>query len=467
MKTTRIIAAPVALVATVTLWSGAAQAANDWSDWQGLPDRYQGKILFRLQPVSKKGGYRYQLRNDYGQKVTVQFAIAGTDTEGAPLRDEKTLILEPGERKTRSDEQSVPYANLTNAAVRSIQFSGEIPKPELGGFYSASILIPALQKAIKSAEQTAAAADRDRSDAESSEIAARTGQDNPRTVSVGDGTISGSTVGNVVNQQEVSKQAGERAQQAHEQAHEQVKSLKQQLADAQAADAQAKAGERALQAALTAPAAKATSASPSTVSVPVATSGLVATATGTLSPPATSSAAPGAAGVPADKPTLSAKEMKSLYQSAQDAFGKKNWVGVESVLKPLLAGSGDAIKESDRANLYYRLGTAYDNDNKAPEAEAAYAQAVHLGIRDDSLYNNLATVEYSQNKFPEAEQSEQAAIKIKDSDASYYFNLGLIQAAQQKYADAAASYKSALHLDPGNAQIKKHLDDVQKAIPSK
>jgi tetratricopeptide (TPR) repeat protein len=438
---------PAALVRSAVAFAATAAVAfpalaADWTDYQPLPDHYQGLVAVRYRALAKQAGYEYQFRNNYGQKVTIKFVTHGKDAGSAAVSAEGSIVLEPGEQTVTGDKQRLAYRELTGAGVTEIHFSGAAPKPTLGGFYAPSVEVPALEKALTAAAKQANAADRAQSAADQAQASLRgsvgAGKGAPGASHSENDPIAGAGIGDVQAGASGAKDAAERAQKARQMAA----GLERQLKEARADDAQAKAaGEARLQEALTATTAP--TAAPATGKSPIML-----------------------AGDPA-RPALSADKMKALYQAAQDANKNKDWPGVEAALKPLLAGSGTAIKEKDRADLYYRLGTAYDNDNKPAEADAAYSEAIRLGVNDDALFNELATVQYSENKYAAAEASEQSAIKLKATDSSYFFNLGLIFSAQNKDKDAEAAYRNALHLDPNNDQIKKHLQDAVAAQKGK
>ena len=419
--------------------------AADWSDWRAMPDSFQGKVAFRFAPTGKKAGYEYQLRNGYDQKVTIKLLVAGTDEGGAAVSGEQTIALDQGVQSATPAGQKVVYKSMTSVALRAIMFTAAKPKPTAGGFYVPNSEIPALEKAIAQAEKNLKDADHAASAANQAQasVRAQVGSGKGDTSrGGGDERIGATGVGSVVSGQSGATRSAETALKVQER----VVQLKKQLAAAKEADviAQADAEKRA-QAAL---------ASGESTVPPATVAGVSA------APPTTTES--GVSPLTLAKPTLSVDQMKGYSKQAKDALNKKDWPGVEASLKPLLAGSGNAIKDKDRADLYFKLGTAYDNDNKPADAETAYSEAIRLGKQDESLYNNLATVQYSASKFAEAEVSEQAAIKLKSDDASYYFNLGLICAAQNKNKEAEAAYRNALRLDPNNEQIKTHLTDIQK-----
>lgn len=108
-----------------------------------------------------------------------------------------------------------------------------------------------------------------------------------------------------------------------------------------------------------------------------------------------------------------------------------------------------ALREHmDTADIYNRLGIAYQQVNDLGKAKKYYQQAIKKDKLSARYRNNLGTVYFMQKKWKDAGKQFRQAIKLDPTKATYFVNLGGVLFARKKYPEAIASFRSALRIDP-------------------
>jgi Flp pilus assembly protein TadD len=98
------------------------------------------------------------------------------------------------------------------------------------------------------------------------------------------------------------------------------------------------------------------------------------------------------------------------------------------------------------------------------EAELAYRDALRVNKDHPGIMNNLAFLLASQNlRLEEALGLAQAAVLASPTRGNYLDTLGMVQLARGDTAAARQSFEKALALEPGNAAIKRHLEQLPVA----
>lgn len=100
------------------------------------------------------------------------------------------------------------------------------------------------------------------------------------------------------------------------------------------------------------------------------------------------------------------------------------------------------------AQIYNKIGIAYQRMAKDEEAIENYAQATRLDHKFAAPYNNLGTVYFHENDNKRAQQLYKKSIKLDAATAPFWSNLGAVYMAERRYSDGAEAYEKAYLLDP-------------------
>ena len=100
------------------------------------------------------------------------------------------------------------------------------------------------------------------------------------------------------------------------------------------------------------------------------------------------------------------------------------------------------------AEIYNKIGIAYQRMARDQEAIENYGQATLLDRKFAAPYNNLGTVYFHQNDNKRAKQLYQKSIKLDAATAPFWSNLGAVYMAERKYSDGAEAYEKAFLIDP-------------------
>jgi len=101
------------------------------------------------------------------------------------------------------------------------------------------------------------------------------------------------------------------------------------------------------------------------------------------------------------------------------------------------------------AELFNKVGIAYQELGQDALAEHFYKKALHADGKFAPALNNLGTVEYSRQRFGKAIRYYKRAVAIGgDNLAPIYTNLGYAFCGVKLYPQAMASFGKALALDP-------------------
>jgi tetratricopeptide (TPR) repeat protein len=100
------------------------------------------------------------------------------------------------------------------------------------------------------------------------------------------------------------------------------------------------------------------------------------------------------------------------------------------------------------AELYNKIGIAYQRMANDDDAIANYGQATRLDRKFAAPYNNLGTIYFHQKDNKRAQQLYKKSIKLDAATAPFWSNLGAVYMVQRKYSDGAEAYEKAFLLDP-------------------
>ena len=120
---------------------------------------------------------------------------------------------------------------------------------------------------------------------------------------------------------------------------------------------------------------------------------------------------------------------------------------------------GAVIRDTRRAEEYFRAGSALDDGNEANVEEAAFAyrKALECDPYLVAALINLANIHYSSNELAEAQALYERAINLEPDFFEAHFNLGNIHHDLGRFNDALSCYVEALRLNPAYADANFYL----------
>jgi Tfp pilus assembly protein PilF len=120
---------------------------------------------------------------------------------------------------------------------------------------------------------------------------------------------------------------------------------------------------------------------------------------------------------------------------------------------------------SDSADVWNKMGIAYQMMFNLQNAERCYKKSLKLDPKNAAVLNNLGTVYDSLKNFSSAERMYRKALKVDANSALILKNLGTDLMAQHRYKQGWVTYQAALALDPhifqDNATL--HVDNPASA----
>jgi Tfp pilus assembly protein PilF len=102
----------------------------------------------------------------------------------------------------------------------------------------------------------------------------------------------------------------------------------------------------------------------------------------------------------------------------------------------------------DSAEIWNKMGVAYQMMLNTQEASRCYRESIRLGPSNASVINNLGTIYDSLGEYRNAERMYRQALKIDPHSALILKNLGTNLLAQHRDKKGWSAYQSALAIDP-------------------
>jgi tetratricopeptide (TPR) repeat protein len=102
----------------------------------------------------------------------------------------------------------------------------------------------------------------------------------------------------------------------------------------------------------------------------------------------------------------------------------------------------------DSAEVWNKMGVAYQLLFNLDDAGHCYEQALRLEPKNSVVLNNLGTVYVSLKQFSRAERTYRKALKVNPKSALVHKNLGTALLAEHKYKKGWEEYQNALADDP-------------------
>lgn len=109
-------------------------------------------------------------------------------------------------------------------------------------------------------------------------------------------------------------------------------------------------------------------------------------------------------------------------------------------------------------------GNAFVKEKKYKEALDCYSKAIEIDPKDPILYSNRAAMHINLTQLDEAIKDADKAIELKPEYGKAYIRKG--DALKKKGDETAAleTYKKGLEKEPGNAQLKQAIDELEATL---
>ncbi|MGH9430650.1 MAG: tetratricopeptide repeat protein [Terriglobia bacterium] len=143
-----------------------------------------------------------------------------------------------------------------------------------------------------------------------------------------------------------------------------------------------------------------------------------------------------------------------LFNSAQEAMGRKDYASAVTALKELLKTAPDAPA------VWFNLGYAYTGLRQYQQAVQAYQKTVNLKPDLYAARLNLGILLVNLKHADEAFEQIQKAESLKPGDPKVHLFAGRALTLEGKQADAEKEFREALKLDPHLAVAQYNLGQL-------
>ena len=117
----------------------------------------------------------------------------------------------------------------------------------------------------------------------------------------------------------------------------------------------------------------------------------------------------------------------------------------------------------DSADVWNKMGVAYQLLYNVTDAERCYQAAIRLDPHNGTAINNMGSIYMAQKQYSTAEKAYRKAVKLDPHSALFRKNLGTALLADHKYKKGWEAYQAALAIDP---QIFDHVTSVRVENPA-
>lgn len=153
---------------------------------------------------------------------------------------------------------------------------------------------------------------------------------------------------------------------------------------------------------------------------------------------------------------------QTLFEKAQAATDKKKYIEAVGLFNELLANDPKDFQ------AWSELGTVYLIEQKAAEAEKAYASALDIRPKFFLALMNLGRLRMMQKNFEGAVAPLSVAVEVKPASAEANYYLGESYLQVKKGSKAVGYLNQALKLDPvGKADAHLRLATLYNAVGMK
>jgi tetratricopeptide (TPR) repeat protein len=176
---------------------------------------------------------------------------------------------------------------------------------------------------------------------------------------------------------------------------------------------------------------------------------------------------------PAPKPVTEVKppEPESVTKEPPTDYNRRDYL---AVLKQLKLGEEGALPKLEKLSqqapaleyIFTNLGIAYFNQEKYPEAQAAFERAISQNKDDAIAYNHLGILTRIRGEFEKSRQHYDRAINIDNEYAAAHLNLGILfDIYIQDIEQALAHYRKYQSLTNNeNKAVAGWIVDIERRI---
>jgi len=147
----------------------------------------------------------------------------------------------------------------------------------------------------------------------------------------------------------------------------------------------------------------------------------------------------------------------SLEQRADIYMARKAYVDAADYYQRALKQDGFS-----NAQLWNKLGIAYQQQGNHHAARKAYNKALHRRKDFSEAWNNIGTTYFFENKYSKSIKYYLRSLQGNPHSAPVRLNLGTAYYHKKKYAEAVEEYRQALMLDPNVLKDRTTLGTVME-----
>jgi Tfp pilus assembly protein PilF len=129
----------------------------------------------------------------------------------------------------------------------------------------------------------------------------------------------------------------------------------------------------------------------------------------------------------------------------------------ENRLPEAEAQYADALRIDPSATSHYNLGEVYMREGRIPEAIDQYRATVRLDPDYLKAHNNLGGLLHREGRLDEAAAELREAMRLSPETPNIHFNLGNVLADAGRFDEAIAQYRAAVRLKPDYALAHRNL----------
>lgn len=153
-------------------------------------------------------------------------------------------------------------------------------------------------------------------------------------------------------------------------------------------------------------------------------------------------------------------EATTLARQGSQAAKAGNWDAAIDAFRK--AAEMDQKWSSSLSAALQQRGAIYMKDQKFPEAEADFTEALKINPHDAGSHERRAYVEMKLNNFDKALEDYNDAIKINPHEIRYYLLRSYIYETKGDIQNSMADTDRVLKMDKKNAEAKARKERLQK-----
>lgn len=155
-------------------------------------------------------------------------------------------------------------------------------------------------------------------------------------------------------------------------------------------------------------------------------------------------------GLPPENDLASSTPLSSASPRPAQIEAKPEEIGDALMVHQRYQAAVEAYKRAplDTAEIWNKIGVAYQLMFDNNDAETCYRKALRLDPKNADVLNNIGSIDMEHKLYGKAEREYRKAVKLKPRSALVHKNLGTALLAEHKYKKGWQAYQAALQLDP-------------------